>query len=131
MESRDLLMAKLYETVGKCGLVPAVRVAFGNQARFKLGFSKNVCDILIEEISLSVRGYNVLKRSNLHTIGDVIDAINDKKLSGLRNLGEKTAREIKTKVVNYGYDALSERGKKEFLSDIVDMNLWGGKYGLE
>ena len=123
MENSDLLVSKLYETVERCGLVPAVRVAFGNQARFKLGFSKRVCDILIEEISLSVRGYNVLKRSNLNTIGDVIDAINDKKLAGLRNLGEKTAREIKTRVVNFGYDSLSERDKKEFLADIVEINI--------
>ena len=123
MENKDLLVGKLHETVGRCGLVPAVRVAFGNQAKFRLGFSKSVCDILIEEIALSVRGYNVLKRSNLNTIGDVIDAINDKRLSGLRNLGEKTAREIKTKVVNFGYDSLSERDKKEFLSDIVEINI--------
>ena len=95
---------------------------FGNGARMNLRFTKNVCNVSIEELSLSVRGFNVLKRSNLDTIGDVIDAMNDKKLMSLRNLGEKTSREIKTKIVNFGYDSMSDKDKKGFLREVIDLN---------
>ena len=53
---------------------------------------------------------------------DVIDAMNDKKLMTLRNLGEKTSREIKTKIVNFGYASLSDKDKKEFLREVIELN---------
>ena len=41
---------------------------------------------------------------------------------GLRNLGEKTAREIKTKIIDYGYNELSDKEKKEFLAEVIELN---------
>lgn len=113
---------QFFDTVEKYGLIKVIHNTFGNRARMNLGFTKKVCDISIDELSLSVRGFNVLKRSNLNTIGDVIDAMNEKKLMDLRNLGGKTAREIKTKIVDFGYKALSEYDKKEFLIEIIKLN---------
>ena len=113
MENKEMVLNELYNAVEKHGL---------NGAKMNLGFTKNVCGISIEELSLSVRGFNVLKRSNLDTIGDVIDAMNDKKLMSLRNLGEKTSREIKTKIVNFGYASLSDKDKKEFLREVIELN---------
>ena len=60
----------------------------------------------IEELELSVRSYNCLKRAGLHTIGDVIDYdIDDhKKWANLRNLGRKSLVEITERmlaVANY------------------------------
>ena len=113
---------ELFDAVEKYGLINVIHKTFENYARMNLGFTKKVCDIPIDELSLSVRGFNVLKRSNLNTIGDVIDAMNEKKLMTLRNLGEKTSREIKTKIVDFGYNALSEQDKKEFLFEIIKLN---------
>lgn len=113
---------ELLDLIEKYGLITVIHKTFGNYARMNLGFTKKVCDISIDELSLSVRGFNVLKRSNLNTIGDVIDAMNEKKLMMLRNLGEKTSREIKTKIVDFGYSALSEQDKKEFLLEIIKLN---------
>lgn len=113
---------EIYDAVEKYGLIKVIYNTFGNRTRMNLGFTKKVCSVPVEELSLSVRGFNVLKRSNLNTIGDVIDAMNDNKLMSLRNLGEKTAREIKTKIVNYGYESLSEKEKKEFLLEVVKLN---------
>lgn len=122
MENKELVVNELFDAVEKYGLIKVIHKMFGNGARMNLGFAKNVCNISIEELSLSVRGFNVLKRSNLDTIGDVIDAMNDKKLMSLRNLGEKTSREIKTKIVNFGYDSMSDKDKKGFLREVIDLN---------
>ena len=113
---------ELLNLIEKYGLINVIHKTFGNYARMNLGFTKKICDVPVEELSLSVRGFNVLKRSNLNTIGDVIDAMNEKKLMTLRNLGEKTSREIKAKIVDFGYNALSEQDKKEFLLEIVKLN---------
>lgn len=122
MENKELVVNELFDAVEKYGLIRVVHKMFGSGARMNLGFTKKVCNVSIEELSLSVRGFNVLKRSNLDTIGDVIDAMNDKKLMSLRNLGEKTSREIKTKIVNFGYASLSDKDKKEFLQEVIDLN---------
>lgn len=112
----------LYDAVEKYGLIKVIYNTFGNRARMNLSFTKKVCDVPAEELSLSVRGFNVLKRNNLNTLGDIIDIMNDNKLMYLRNLGEKTAREIKTKIVNYGYESLNEKEKKEFLLEVIKLN---------
>ena len=122
MFMENKIVNELLNAVEKYGLIEVIHNTFGNKARMNLGFTKKVCDVPVEELSLSVRGFNVLKRSNLNTIGDVIDAMNDNKLISLRNLGEKTSREIKTKIVDFGYNALSERDKKEFLLDTIKLN---------
>ena len=63
-----------------------------------------------------------MKRSNINTLGELIDVLNDKKLMGLRNLGEITAREIKTKIIDYGYNELNDKEKKEFLAEVIELN---------
>ncbi len=58
----------------------------------------------IEELELSVRVYNALKRTGISTIGDLLDMIekNGGTLTNLRNFGEKSMAELK--------DKLRERG---------------------
>lgn len=48
----------------------------------------------IEELGLSVRAYNALRRRGIRTIGEVID-LTEKDLSEIRNLGSKSREEIK------------------------------------
>ena len=49
----------------------------------------------IEELDLSVRSYNCLKRAGLHTIGDII-AYGD--LSTIRNITRRCIEEIQDRV---------------------------------
>lgn len=122
MTNKEKMIDELFDTVSEYGLIRAVYATFGNKAKMNLGFTKRVCDVPIEDFPLSVRGYNVLKRSNINTLGELIDVLNDKKLMELRNLGEKTAREIKTKIVDYGYNELSDKEKKDFLAEVISLN---------
>nr|YP_009028971.1 RNA polymerase a-subunit [Coscinodiscus radiatus]AGH28515.1 RNA polymerase a-subunit [Coscinodiscus radiatus] len=50
-------------------------------------------NIAIEELQLSVRAYNCLKRAQIHTIGDLLE-YSPEKLQQLKNFGRKSADEV-------------------------------------
>ena len=66
----------------------------------------------IEELNLSVRAYNCLKRSGLMTVGQVLEKSEDELLT-LRNFGQKSYDELKARLIELGYlheDAGSDGG---------------------
>ena len=50
-------------------------------------------NIAIEELQLSVRAYNCLKRAQINTIGDLLN-YSPEKLQNLKNFGKKSADEV-------------------------------------
>lgn len=56
----------------------------------------------IEELELSVRTYNCLKRAGINTIAELINT-SVTELNNVRNLGQKGAKEISEKLANIGY----------------------------
>ncbi len=66
----------------------------------------------IEELSLSVRAYNCLKRSGLMTVGSVLEKSEDELLS-LRNFGRKSYDELRDKLVELGLLTPYEEGQSE------------------
>lgn len=56
----------------------------------------------IEDLSLSVRAYNCLKRSGLMTVGQVLEKSEDE-LLGLRNFGRKSYDELRDRLIELGY----------------------------
>jgi DNA-directed RNA polymerase subunit alpha len=58
----------------------------------------------IEDLELSVRVYNSLKRAGISSIGDLMDMIekNGGTLMNLRNFGEKSMQELKEKLIGRG-----------------------------
>ena len=55
----------------------------------------------IEEMELSVRSYNCLKRANIHTIEDLTKKTEEDMLK-VRNLGKKSLDEVIYKLSSYG-----------------------------
>jgi DNA-directed RNA polymerase subunit alpha len=55
----------------------------------------------IEELNLSVRAYNCLKRSGLMTVGQVLEKSEEELLS-LRNFGRKSYDELRERLAEYG-----------------------------
>ena len=55
----------------------------------------------IEEMDLSVRSYNCLKRANIHTVEDLTRKTEDEMLK-VRNLGRKSLDEVILKLQSYG-----------------------------
>lgn len=56
----------------------------------------------IEDLALSVRAYNCLKRSGLMTVGQVLEKSEDELLS-LRNFGRKSYDELRDRLIELGY----------------------------
>ena len=56
-------------------------------------------NIAIEELHLSVRAYNCLKRAQINTIGDLLK-YSPEKLQELKNFGRKSADEVFTTLKN-------------------------------
>lgn len=56
-----------------------------------------VLEMSIEELELSVRASNGLKRASIHTVGDLIEKTREE-MSKIRNLGQKSLEEIDKKL---------------------------------
>lgn len=104
------------------GLVEALRRVFEKNIKIKIGYSIRDCNDSIEDLALSVRSYNALRRANIITIGDLIERLNEGGLKTVRNLGSKSFSEIQTKIMVYGFEQLSEKEKLEFFYYLVENN---------
>ena len=60
-----------------------------------------VLEMSIEELELSVRASNGLKRANINTVGDLIEKTREE-MSKIRNLGQKSLEEIERKLKELG-----------------------------
>ena len=60
-----------------------------------------VLEMPIEEMDLSVRSYNCLKRANINTVDDLIKKSKSDMLK-VRNLGLKSIEEVVNKLESYG-----------------------------
>lgn len=60
-----------------------------------------ILEMSIEELELSVRASNGLKRANINTVGDLIEKTREE-MSKIRNLGQKSLEEIERKLKELG-----------------------------
>ncbi|MBC8444942.1 MAG: DNA-directed RNA polymerase subunit alpha [Chloroflexi bacterium] len=78
------------------------------------GISGRVYDTPIEELDLSVRVYNCLKRTGITRVGEVLEKMakgSDEMLS-IRNFGQKSLDELQLKLVSKGFlDLIEEAGQ--------------------
>jgi DNA-directed RNA polymerase subunit alpha len=61
----------------------------------------------VEDLELTVRSYNCLKREGIDTIGQLA-TMSEEELMNIRNLGMKSVDEIRSKLLEYGYALASE-----------------------
>lgn len=127
-QSADILMDQfaLFSQMGR----PEIAISHGGGA--SLG-STSVGGLLmapdryntpIEDLALSVRAYNCLKRSGLMTVGQVLEKTEDELLA-LRNFGRKSYDELRDRLIELEY----VDGTAEGLVPIVDSPAKGGAPG--
>jgi DNA-directed RNA polymerase subunit alpha len=127
-QSADILMDQfaLFSQMGR----PEIAISHGGGA--SLG-STSVGGLLmapdryntpIEDLALSVRAYNCLKRSGLMTVGQVLEKTEDELLA-LRNFGRKSYDELRDRLIELDY----VDGTAEGLVPIVDSPAKGGVPG--
>ena len=68
---------------------------------------EKVLEMSIEELELSVRSYNCLKRANISTVGDLISK-SESEMMKVRNLGKKSFDEVTAKLHSLGLDFAQE-----------------------
>ena len=61
----------------------------------------------IEELNLSVRSYNCLKRESINTVGDLVQR-SEQELMDIRNFGQKSIDEVKAKLDELGLSLREE-----------------------
>lgn len=61
----------------------------------------------VEDLDLSVRSYNCLKRAEIHTVRKLVE-YSEKDLMGLRNFGSKSIDEVKAKLISMGLNLRQE-----------------------
>ena len=62
---------------------------------------EKILEITIEELDLSVRSYNCLKRAGINTVEELIKR-NEEEMMKVRNLGRKSLEEVEQKLANLG-----------------------------
>ncbi|CMV34745.1 DNA-directed RNA polymerase alpha subunit [Streptococcus oralis] len=60
-----------------------------------------ILDRTIEELDLSVRSYNCLKRAGINTVHDLTEK-SEAEMMKVRNLGRKSLEEVKLKLIDLG-----------------------------
>ena len=68
---------------------------------------EKVLEMSIEELELSVRSYNCLKRANISTVEDLISKT-EPEMMKVRNLGKKSFDEVKAKLQSLGLEFAKE-----------------------
>lgn len=65
--------------------------------------NEKVLEMTIEELDLSVRSFNCLKRAGINTVGDLINKSEDDMMK-VRNLGKKSLEEVIYKLESLGFN---------------------------
>ena len=76
----------------------------GNQIMVKKEDDKKdgLLEMTIEELDLSVRSFNCLKRAGINTVGDLINK-SEEDMMKVRNLGRKSLEEVVNKLASLGF----------------------------
>ena len=112
----------LFECADKIGLISTL-APFGNDIKISIPLSQKFCDKSIDDMDLSVRASNGLKRSGAMTVRELTDTImSEKGLDTVRNLGKKSISEIKTKLLYLAYNELNDKEKQAFWNEFIELN---------
>ena len=68
---------------------------------------EKILEMTIEDLDLSVRSFNCLKRAGINTVDDLINK-SEEEMMNVRNLGKKSFDEVKEKLQSLGFDLSSE-----------------------
>ena len=69
--------------------------------------NKQTLEMTVEELDLSVRSFNCLKRANIHKVGDLIEKTEEEMMK-VRNLGKKSLDEVIAKLAQFGLSLRQE-----------------------
>lgn len=96
----------------------------GGRFHFRLHLTNQMNNIPVEDLLLSERSKNALKRAGYHTVGALAKALAEGvDLKSIRNCGAKSIREIMEQLFLYQYYSLLPEQRDDYLLEVVAMNV--------
>jgi len=95
-EAVSVGLRELGERVSELAEAPSVAVGPAEDESVPSDYA-----ITVEELNLSVRSYNCLKREGINTVGDLVQK-SEAELMDIRNFGQKSIDEVKAKLDELG-----------------------------
>jgi DNA-directed RNA polymerase subunit alpha len=112
-----LLLTELLDPFVNFGQVTEVKV---EKEAATMAIPQELYNMPVEQLNLSVRTMNCLRRGNIATVGEVISK-GEKGLMTLRNFGVKSLQELEERLQELGLTlAISEENKTENLDDATN-----------
>ena len=85
-------------------------------------FDAKQFDMPIEELHISTRTRNALRRSHIDTVNDAIEFATTKGIMNLRTFGKSCGIELFEGILNYCWMNMNQTERTEFLLDVVERN---------
>jgi DNA-directed RNA polymerase subunit alpha len=86
-------------------------------------YSNRLADLSIDEMNLTVRSSNGLKRANIHTLGNLRKVLEvENGLQNIRNIGQKSIKEIKQMFFEECYTRMKPYEKASYWQEVIDTN---------
>lgn len=84
--------------------------------------SSEVFEIPIEQLDLSVRVFNSLKRTGITSVGEVLEHMShgDEDMMAIRNFGDKSLSELREKMIQRGYVEADEESDADEITPEVE-----------
>lgn len=95
----------------------ALKEVCGSQ-KISIPFNDGDFDVYLEDLDLSVRSYNALKRHRLNTLNDVIQQFNKHGWNSIKNFGKTCATEVFEKIIDVAWGNMSNPQRAGFLMSI-------------
>ncbi len=89
--------------------------------QISIPFNDEDFDVLLEELNLSMRSYNALKRAKLNTLGETIQHFAQNGWNSIKNFGKTSAMEVFEKIIDVAWDNMSDVQKMDFLMSIQEV----------
>ena len=109
----------LREQADKIGILETLRKIGIHEAI--VPYSTRLYELSIDEMNLTVRSSNGLKRANVHTFGSLKERLEKENgLINIRNIGQKSLKEIKQLFFEECYQRLLPYEKAHYWQEVLD-----------
>ena len=100
-KSASIMVAHLKLFQNLAGILPEEEVTDGTFTEVVEDTNAKIMDMTIEDLDLSVRSYNCLKRAGINNVSELVQKSEDDMMK-VRNLGRKSMEEVKKKLIELG-----------------------------
>jgi DNA-directed RNA polymerase subunit alpha len=100
-KSASIMVAHLKLFQNLAGILPEEEIMDGTFTEVVEDSNSKIMDMTIEDLDLSVRSYNCLKRAGINNVSDLVQKSEDDMMK-VRNLGRKSMEEVKKKLIELG-----------------------------